>query len=38
MTGTIRAILNVDSDVYCALMVAANYEDGVNREVFEARN
>ena len=38
MTGAIRTILNVDSDVYCALMVAANYEGGINREVFEARN
>jgi hypothetical protein len=24
--------------VYCALMVAANYEDGIDREAFEARN
>ena len=36
--GAIRTILNDDSDVYCALMVAANYEDGIDREVFEARN
>jgi proton glutamate symport protein len=33
-----RTILNVDSDVYCALMVAANYEDGIDRGVFDARN
>lgn len=36
--GAIRTILNVDSDVFCALMVAADYEDGINREIFEANN
>jgi len=33
--GAIRTILNVDSDVYCALMVAADYEDGIDRAVFD---
>lgn len=32
--GAIRTILNVDSDVYCALMVAASEPDGIDREVL----
>ncbi|MBE6468528.1 MAG: dicarboxylate/amino acid:cation symporter [Coriobacteriaceae bacterium] len=32
--GAIRTILNVDSDVYCALMVAASESDGIDREVL----
>ena len=36
--GAIRTILNVNSDVYCALMVAADYSDGINRSVFDADN
>lgn len=32
--GAIRTILNVDSDVYCALMVAAGEPDGIDREVL----
>lgn len=32
--GAIRTILNVDSDVYCALMVAASEPDGINREIL----
>lgn len=34
--GAIRTILNVDSDVYCALMVAASEPDGIDREVLES--
>ncbi len=34
--GAIRTILNVNSDVYCALMVAADYEDGIDRAKFDA--
>lgn len=36
--GAIRTILNVDSDVFCAMMVAADYEDGIDREIFSADN
>jgi Na+/H+-dicarboxylate symporter len=36
--GAIRTILNVDSDVYCALMVAADYEDGIDRAVFDDKS
>lgn len=32
--GAIRTILNVDSDVYCALMVAASEPDGIDREML----
>lgn len=32
--GAIRTILNVDSDVFCALMVAAGEKDGIDRKVF----
>ena len=34
--GAIRTILNVDSDVYCALMVAAGEKDGIDRNVFNS--
>ncbi len=36
--GAIRTILNVNSDVYCALMVAADYSDGIDRAIFDADN
>ena len=32
--GAIRTILNVDSDVFCAMMVAAGEKDGIDRDVF----
>ena len=32
--GAIRTILNVDSDVFCAMMVAAGEEDGIDKDVF----
>lgn len=35
--GAIRTILNVNSDVYCAMMVAAGYEDGIDHTVFDSR-
>lgn len=34
--GAIRTVLNVDSDVYCALMAAAGEENGIDREVFNS--
>lgn len=34
--GAIRTILNVDSDVYCALMVAASEKNGIDRKVFDS--
>ena len=36
--GAIRTILNVDSDVYCALMVAASEKDGIDRRVFNSED
>lgn len=36
--GAIRTILNVDSDVYCALMVAADEKDGIDYAVFSSDN
>lgn len=32
--GAIRTILNVDSDVFCAMMVAAGEKDGIDKDVF----
>lgn len=32
--GAIRTILNVDSDVYCAMMVATSEKDGIDREIL----
>lgn len=32
--GAIRTILNVDSDVFCALMVGASEPDGIDYDVF----
>ena len=34
--GAIRTILNVDSDVFCALMVAKGEPNGINRELFDS--
>lgn len=34
--GAIRTILNVDSDVFCAMMVAQGEENGIDREVFNS--
>lgn len=34
--GAFRTILNVDSDVFCALMVAAGEKDGIDRSVFNS--
>lgn len=35
--GAIRTVLNVDSDVFCALMVAAGEKDGIDYGKFYAR-
>ena len=35
--GAIRTILNVDSDVFCAMMVAAGEEDGIDHDVFDGK-
>ena len=34
--GAIRTILNVDSDVFCAMMVAQSEPEGIDRKVFDA--
>lgn len=34
--GAIRTILNVDSDVFCTMMVAQGEPDGIDRKVFES--
>ncbi len=35
--GAIRTILNVDSDVFCAMMVAQSEPEGIDRKVFDAK-